>query len=390
MLKINIYLKRCIITVKFNDNSNKFEDDTRRDLIFNSGGRPANNRDFESLQKSIQDALQIYNQFYNISADSNNWLVNGFDIVEETRVGQPGVAWLNGNMYYVEYRNPLKLNMDANTPVYIAALPDIQENRQYADGVSKPAFNIFNGAWLNAAEVAELELSSIEYLVFNDEDDVIKAFLKNSAYVSNLEVLDASGSEYYTNVAGQIHIDGVNGIEVYKKKYGGVEISLDSKTLGDMIDSVGVYQHPNSKTQLQDKIITTSGSNIISNITIDVDTRNEGHIDDLKIETRKLSATDLSIGTSNKLIKSDSAGKLTASDLDDKHLVPVRGIVMYSGLASKFDSIGVGLDEWEGWHLCNGGKGTPSMYSNFIIDYLAGTNGGDDAVYYTMVYAMKM
>lgn len=374
----------------FNSNSNKFEDDVRRDLIFNDGGRPVNNRDLETFQKSIQDALQIYNQFYNTNAESTNWLVAGFDIVNDTRVGQAGLAWLNGNMHFIDYRPPEELNMGSGTTTYVAALPTTQENRQYADGASKAAFNVFNGRWLNETEVAALELNSDEYLAFNSDDDINNAFLKNSAYVSSLEMHDAKGSENFTTVSGKVHIEGVNGIEVYKRKYGNVEISLDSDLLGDIIDNIAVYQHPQSQTQLSDKIINTTGSTIISNITIDVDTRNEGHIDALEVETRELSATDLSIGRSDKLIMSDSAGKLTASDLNDKHLVPVRGIVMYSGTSSNFNLIGEGLNEWEGWQLCNGRAGTPSLISNFIIDYASGTNGTSGGTYYTLVYVMKV
>jgi len=78
------------------------DSDIRRELVFNDGGRPYNNKDFESIQNSVNDANQIFNQYLIPSTGKNQWLVTGFVSDANGRVGKSGIVWLNNHMRYVE------------------------------------------------------------------------------------------------------------------------------------------------------------------------------------------------------------------------------------------------------------------------------------------------
>lgn len=372
--------------VIFNDDKNKFEDNIRRDLVFNVGGRPYNNRDFESIQKNLNDTAEIFNNFYD-SNGNNNWLIAGFERVSNLRKGTAGLAWLNGHMYYIPSRSLAELNAS----VYIAAINNTKEQRQYSSGSNKDAFNVYAGQWLTEDEKIELKLNDSKTIEFKSEDDIDKAFLNKSGFVSKLEVLNSDCTEELVKLAGDIQIQGGLGIDVYSTNDGVIEIKQNTESVANILGNLSNYYHPKAKTNLSDISVNTSGATIIETILIDIDTRNEGHIDDVKISTRELSATDLSVGAANKIVISNEDGKLQASSLNAEHLVPTGGIIMYSGIATNFDNSGVGLNIWQGWNLCNGENGTPSMYNNFIIEreYTSGDDSGQD-VYYKLVYVMKM
>jgi hypothetical protein len=55
-------------------------------------------------------------------------------------------------------------------------------------------------------------------------------------------------------------------------------------------------------------------------------------------------------------------------------ITPQKGIIMYSGLITNFDSLGTGKKNTpvEGWALCNGNNGTPDLKGRFIVGYDSG------------------
>lgn len=48
-------------------------------------------------------------------------------------------------------------------------------------------------------------------------------------------------------------------------------------------------------------------------------------------------------------------------------IMPIGGIIIWSGDASHFDSNGIGMGQMIGWAICNGYNGTPDLRSRFIV-----------------------
>ncbi len=90
-------------------------------------------------------------------------------------------------------------------------------------------------------------------------------------------------------------------------------------------------------------------------------------------------------GTSEKLEVEGNANftqTVYADKFDGKGIVPVGGIIMYSGsITGLFDASGLGISgtKMEGWAICNGNNGTPNLISKFVVGAKPGEplNDGD-------------
>lgn len=49
------------------------------------------------------------------------------------------------------------------------------------------------------------------------------------------------------------------------------------------------------------------------------------------------------------------------------YVMPIGGIIIWSGNSSLFDSSGKGIDAMIGWALCNGENNTPNLQNHFVL-----------------------
>lgn len=167
-------------------------DNFSRKLLFEDGGRPYNNKDFEELQKRVTNINKIFDQFTAGSLTENKFVLEGCDVQ-----GQAGYVYLNGEVRYVPFldsvaNGPVQtyfVNVDTNGEI---------ENRIYSDENEKPAFQVFKAMW-SATPAATVD----EYIQFQTVADYTNNKFDENAYVSSLEGLK-----------GAIDLIGGNGITI--------------------------------------------------------------------------------------------------------------------------------------------------------------------------------
>ncbi|MFV2016123.1 MAG: hypothetical protein ACC656_11880, partial [Candidatus Heimdallarchaeota archaeon] len=276
--------------------------DIRRQLVFEDGGRPYNNRDFESIKNSLDDALQIYNQFLVPNNDKNTWLISGFG-TSGSRVGTEGLVWLNGAMRIVDSNT--QVNFTTNpSGVYIGIVDEeTQESRLYKDGNVKPVFNLYQAKWMTQSERAAAGLVDDEVMYFKNEAAIDTSFFSVSAYTRSLIVLNETETDT-VNMTGNIELVGKNGLIIQRVSEGVIEFNQGA---------VSSYQHPTFKPTWDSVDVVTSGAEVVASIKATEDGDAEGHTVMFTAKKRTLDPTDLSFTTNDKAIRSDSTGNMEAS-----------------------------------------------------------------------------
>jgi len=65
-------------------------------------------------------------------------------------------------------------------------------------------------------------------------------------------------------------------------------------------------------------------------------------------------------------------------------IMPIGGIIIWSGSADSFDSSGLGIGSMIGWAICNGNNTTPDLLDSFVVgagnSYSPGQTGGSAEV----------
>jgi hypothetical protein len=180
-----------------------------RSLIFNSGGRPYNNKDFQAIQEFVDN----YNELF------ENWQIDGqsaFFLTTPAAIGGEGYIYLNGKVRYIPASPGFS---DGGNPFYIT-IDDQDETRIYADGNEKVAFTLHNAAWANS----NAGFVAGEYITFTG----VAAF--------------NSGKFNFANAAGFINQTAVNGT---------VPRYTAGKTLSDsIIVDTGSGIHANTKVTI--------------------------------------------------------------------------------------------------------------------------------------------
>lgn len=227
-----------------------------RELFFDIGGRPYNNKDFEVLQQRILNVEQIYNSF-TLGANINvteyeSYIVNGCD-----SKGAEGYVYIGGKARYVAADSNVAA---ANYPIYIkidqefdgASNPiDTVENRLYADEAEKIAFTVYTAKWS-----------------------------------TNNFVNDTSGSTYpYSNI---ITIDDVNDLDLNKRLKGGAYLRSLNNKRGDVTIEPGAS----------------------SSLTVDISESGK-----IKLNVPIITGGTVTGGTANRISMYDSATSLTSADI---------------------------------------------------------------------------
>ena len=112
-------------------------------LIFESGGRPYNNKDFEALQDMTDN---FNNLFQNYKADGGK---NAFILTESLNIGEEGYVFLGGRV-----RRIIEAPGFAPTSTFYIIAKDTVEQRIYENGTTADAFQLFTAEWTsNSSDV---------------------------------------------------------------------------------------------------------------------------------------------------------------------------------------------------------------------------------------------
>lgn len=195
-----------------------------RSLVFNSGGRPYNNKDFQAIQEFVDN----YNELF------ENYQIDGqsvFFLTTPAAIGDEGYIYLNGKVRYIPDAPGFS---DGGNPFYIT-IADEDETRIYADGNEKVAFTLHNAAWAND----NTGFASDEYITFTGTADF------------------NNGKFDFANAAGQIEQTAVTGTV---PRYTG------GKTLSDsIIVDTGSGVHANNKVAIGQASVHTSAYKLYVN-----------------------------------------------------------------------------------------------------------------------------
>ncbi|MFV2015836.1 MAG: hypothetical protein ACC656_10430, partial [Candidatus Heimdallarchaeota archaeon] len=144
-----------------------------RDLFFDSGGRPYNNKDFIELQNRIQNNQKIYEQFFLTNTDSeSSYVIEGCD-----SAGATGLVYLRGEVRYV----PEDSTIAGSNPsiAYVETLTDENENRIYADENEKRAFVLYKAQWVLTTTSGQQNIRFISTADYTNKKIKNKGFVKS-------------------------------------------------------------------------------------------------------------------------------------------------------------------------------------------------------------------
>jgi len=301
-------------------------DNIRRELVFNTGGRPYNNRDFETIQTAFNDIKLIFDGFVNKNSEADpsvfnksSWIISGFKGTNnEYFPGISGVVWLNGEFRYVDQRSfPAGFN---GTTYYIVPEDDT-ESRLYKDGNVKTAFNLYSAKWVVGSEFTNPHL----YMAFSSVTDMKNAKFESSTFVNSIRVLSTDGGSVYHNMTNELTFAGENGFSIYKdannvirfKQFSSsttlpdanaVVITTSTKTLTTSSISTTELNYlsgvsSNIQTQLDDKISTVGTSDIL-NKAVTTTKLADGAVTTDKIASNAVTSTNLVDGavTTDKIV----------------------------------------------------------------------------------------
>jgi len=245
-------------------------DKNARELLFNEGGRPYNNKDFIEIQKKIQYLETIYNNF---TVDGEEaYILENKNIESEftgdsnnlENIGDSGFVWLAGKVRYVQ-SNQAVVGL---SQAFIKRTNSF-ETRIYGDESERNAFIVYGAIWdtnVNDPDNPSQPLSGsdiIEIIENSSIHDLTTKRLKNNGLVYKLN-----------NISGALELESSdNSINISpNSNTNKIDLKLGDTDNGDIgtgeANKIAKYDTSTSITYTN---ITELNSNNISSVGINVE-----------------------------------------------------------------------------------------------------------------------
>jgi len=254
-------------------------DNIRRELVFNTGGRPYNNRDFETIQTALNDIKSLFEGFVNKNSNADSsvfnksaWVIKWYPSGGTPLYpGESALVWLDGEFRFIE---DTYYPGGYVSPYYIIP-DDATESRLYKDGDVKPVFNLYSAKWITDAEFNQLNPTPTEYMKFTCNDDMTNALFSNSTFINSIRVLSTDNGTIYHNLTNEVTFEGEAGFSVYKSANNVIKFKQFS-TDTTLPNANAVVITTSSKTLTTSSITSTELSyldNVTSNIQTQLDNK---------------------------------------------------------------------------------------------------------------------